>query len=91
MIQRRHFRIRGRVQGVCFRYATKEQADALGLTGWVRNCPDGSVEVVAEGPTARLDVLSEWLKRGPPAARVMEVQVVEEPPTNAFEGFAITG
>lgn len=68
--------VRGRVQGVFFRGATVEEARSLGLTGWVRNLPDGSVEIVAEGKSATLRMLIAWAHVGPPAARVDEL--VEE-------------
>ena len=61
--------VRGRVQGVGFRYATVEQGRRLGLDGWARNLPDGSVEVVAAGPPDALDRLAEWCRNGPPSAR----------------------
>jgi acylphosphatase len=69
-MQRLHVRVRGRVQGVYYRASTQEVAVRLGLCGWVRNCDDGSVELVAEGPLERLEQLLEWCRRGPPAARV---------------------
>ena len=69
--------ITGRVQGVFFRAWTKEQADALGVTGWVRNRPDDSVEGLIEGSQAAVDALVERLHEGPPQARVDKVEVVE--------------
>lgn len=69
-----HCRVFGRVQGVFFRASTRERAIALGLDGWARNLPDGSVEVLARGDEAALDSLREWLRRGPPLARVTEVR-----------------
>ncbi|MGE5161784.1 MAG: acylphosphatase [Betaproteobacteria bacterium] len=65
--------IRGLVQGVGFRHATRGEAQRLGLRGWVRNCADGSVEAVAAGDDAHLDALERWVRRGPPAARVESV------------------
>lgn len=67
--------VKGRVQGVAFRAYTQEHANRLGLGGWVRNRPDGTVEVEAEGDEERLRALIEWLWKGPPAARVDGVQV----------------
>jgi len=77
------------VQGVSFRFYTRDEADALGLTGWVANQDDGSVEVVAEGPRAMLDRLAAWLQHGPPAARVTNVQINFLPPTDQFDRFTI--
>lgn len=71
--ERLHAIVRGRVQGVSFRYYTRETALELNLTGWVRNRPDGAVEVTAEGPRAALDRFLAFLQRGPTAARVAEV------------------
>ncbi|MBM5811463.1 MAG: acylphosphatase [Gammaproteobacteria bacterium] len=71
----RRIRISGRVQGVFFRASTAERAQALGLTGRARNCPDGSVEVLAAGAPAALAQLIEWLHHGPPLARVERVAV----------------
>lgn len=74
MAQARRLRINGRVQGVFFRAWTREQARALGITGWVRNCPDGSVEALIEGSPNELDRLIEHLRRGPDGARVDDLQ-----------------
>jgi acylphosphatase len=68
-----HLRIAGLVQGVGYRYALQREAQRLGLTGWVRNRADGSVESVAQGSRQALDELAAWARRGPPAARVKEV------------------
>ena len=65
--------IGGRVQGVFFRANTRHQAQALGLTGYARNLPDGRVEVLACGEPEALDKLGEWLHDGPPHARVDKV------------------
>lgn len=67
------FLVRGKVQGVWFRAATREQALALGLVGHARNLPDGAVEVVAYGPTGAIDQLEAWLASGPPLAKVAGV------------------
>ncbi len=66
--------VRGRVQGVFFRAATAQEARALGLCGWVRNRPDGTVEIAAEGARRNLEMLLAWAHRGPPAAHVTEVE-----------------
>ncbi len=61
------------MQGVCFRWACRDEAKKLGLTGWVRNLADGSVEVTAEGSEPQVDELRSWLGKGPPSARVTKV------------------
>jgi acylphosphatase len=66
--------IRGRVQGVGFRYSACHEARRLGLSGWVRNTPEGDVELWAEGSGEKLNTLLRWLRRGPPGARVESVQ-----------------
>ena len=70
----RHVSVTGRVQGVFFRAWMREQAAALGVTGWVRNCPDGRVDSHVEGEEAAVQKLIERLHRGPPAAQVEDVQ-----------------
>ena len=74
-VVRVHLRISGRVQGVWYRASTQRKASTLGLTGWVRNLPDGRVEVEAEGPRTALDTLIQWCHQGPELARVREVEV----------------
>jgi len=71
----RSVRVTGRVQGVFFRAWTREQAQALGVSGWIRNCPDGSVAIHVSGEEAAFDQLLERVRQGPPSARVDEVQV----------------
>ncbi len=66
--------VTGRVQGVCFRMATQRQADNCGLTGWVRNLPDGRVEVMAFGDQQQLDKLNHWLKSGPSMSQVTKLE-----------------
>jgi len=73
MTECRKFRVEGRVQGVWFRESTRQQADQLGISGHAINCADGSVEVLACGDSAALDRLGEWLRYGPPMARVQSV------------------
>ena len=84
----RNIRIIGLVQGVFFRAETQALAQKLGLTGWVRNLPDGSVEIHAEGLEAALSELETWCHRGPPAAQVDDVHVESTPEQNlkSFEG-----
>lgn len=77
---RRRLVVRGRVQGVAFRYATRERARALGVDGWVRNLIDGSVEAVLEGPRELVEELAAFCRIGPPAARVDRVEEHAEEP-----------
>lgn len=67
------FLVSGTVQGVFFRASTREEARRLGLSGHAKNLPDGSVEVVAVGPTDAVEALAAWLQQGPPMAKVMAV------------------
>jgi acylphosphatase len=66
--------VHGRVQGVFFRQAAAEEARSLGLRGWVRNLPNGDVEIVAEGPRRELKILAAWANQGPRLARVIGVE-----------------
>jgi acylphosphatase len=84
-----HLKVNGRVQGVYFRASTVEEARRLCLTGWVMNCPDGSVEVVAEGEREQLEKLIDWCRSGPPGARVREVHAEWEAPKEEFQTFFI--
>ena len=81
--------IRGRVQGVGFRYSAWHEARRLGLSGWVRNTPEGDVELWAEGSGEKLGALLRWLRRGPPGARVESVQHGVQTP-RGYRGFSIT-
>jgi acylphosphatase len=81
--------VSGRVQGVFFRYETRQQARRLGVTGWVRNLPDGRVEAIFEGEKEAVDFMIEFCRRGPPGARVEKVKVTWEPYKGEFEGFRI--
>ncbi len=83
-----HCFVTGRVQGVCFRLATKKQANLFGLTGWVENLPDGRVEVMAFGNKRQLDKLQQWLKSGPTMAHVTDLEC-ERIDFQAFEDFSI--
>lgn len=84
MSECRRFIVHGYVQGVFFRAGTRERAIELGLTGWVANRADGCVEALACGSPKALDAFRDWLRQGPPAARVTRVEVEaaadEEPP-----------
>ena len=81
--------VRGRVQGVGFRYYVVKRASQLGLTGWVANEPDGSVRCVAEGPAAEVDALEAILRNGPIGSVVHDVAVVRMPATGRFAGFTV--
>lgn len=81
--------VRGRVQGVFFRQTALEEATRLGLTGWVRNRDDGSVEAVAEGAETALAAFVQWCHRGPPAAQVASVVASEAPATSEFSRFEV--
>ena len=84
---RAELKIHGRVQGVFYRQSPKETAARLGLTGWVRNCPDGSVEAVFEGEKPAVDQAVEWGRQRPPAARVTDVDVTWKDFDGEFDGF----
>jgi len=83
-----HARVSGLVQGVFFRAKTKEQAESLGLCGWVKNMPGGEVELEACGDEQAIQALTEWLWQGPPMAKVQQVEV-KPCPVQAFSGFSI--
>jgi len=76
----RHVLVSGRVQGVAFRWYTVEKAGELGLAGWVKNLPDGRVEAWLEGEASEVESMLAWLAKGPPAARVSGLEVVERSP-----------
>ena len=84
-----HLKIAGRVQGVYYRASAVQQAQNLRLTGWVMNCPDGSVEAVAEGAKEKLEKLVAWCRQGPAGAQVTSVDVRWETAQNNFYGFSI--
>jgi len=86
-VVRRAATVTGRVQGVSFRWYTQRRAEALGLTGWVRNHHDGSVQLEAQGPEAAVAELVAWLHDGPPHARVEGVQVGPVEPRSGEVGF----
>ena len=70
-----HLFVQGRVQGVFYRAKTQKTANALGLSGWVRNCADGSVEIHAEGNREQLEELIAWCRRGPALASVSNIDL----------------
>jgi acylphosphatase len=77
MLASRHVRVTGRVQGVFFRAWTQQQANSLEINGWVRNCPDGSVEAHLEGEQWAVQRLIELLRQGPPSAVIEQVTDTE--------------
>ncbi|UCU94312.1 acylphosphatase [Hydrogenophaga taeniospiralis] len=83
----RHLRITGRVQGVGYRWNMAQQANALSLSGWVRNRLDGSVEAVACGPAEAVQALVDWAQCGPAGARVDGVVVTDADPIGSAAGF----
>jgi len=83
----RKLAIRGRVQGVGFRFALADEARARGLAGWVRNRRDGSVEALVVGPEEDVEALIAWARRGPPAAKVSGVAT--EPASETATSFEI--
>lgn len=85
------FRVRGRVQGVGFRWFVENAARQLGISGWVRNRSDGSVEVLAQGTREQLFALRARLHEGPRAARVDDVEEFESQPQNEMNTFRIEG
>ena len=84
-----HVVISGRVQGVWFRANTKQKAEQLGLTGWVRNTHDGCVEAVFEGEESLVNEMIEWCHQGPPLAKVEKVDVKIQDIKNKFDVFSI--
>ncbi len=83
------FLVRGRVQGVCFRAGTRDQAERLGLRGHACNLADGSVEVLVAGDADSIERLAQWLGHGPPLARVDQVTRSPAQPGEAGAGFRI--
>ena len=84
-----HLQIRGRVQGVFFRESARREALALGVRGWVKNLPDGSVEAAAEGEDTQVRAFIQWCHQGPSAARVEEVVVQEQSPGAPLSDFVV--
>jgi len=88
-MKRLHLLVFGRVQGVGFRFNCCRQARSLGLSGWVRNLPDDSVEIVAEGSPAALKAFSAWCRKGPSFAEVEHVAETPEPALGDMTDFGI--
>ncbi len=81
--------IKGTVQGVGFRYSVRREAQSLEIKGHARNNPDGSVEVLAEGPEKSIEKLIEFCRKGPSFARVESIDIEYEQPENSFAEFRI--
>ncbi len=81
--------ISGQVQGVWFRESMRLEAEQLGLAGWVQNLPDGRVEAIVAGRDDMVDRLVEWARKGPPNARVDDVQVSKDSGTYPFSMFSV--
>jgi len=83
-----HLLVKGRVQGVSYRVSAKEEADRLSITGWVRNTPEGHVEIMATGNEAALQAFTTWCRRGPAHAHVTGLTTEPREETR-FKGFSI--
>ena len=84
-----HVIICGQVQGVWYRASTKQKADELGVTGWVKNTKEGNVEAVFEGEESLVDEMIAWCWNGPPLAHVTEVKVIQKRRATQFIDFSI--
>ena len=89
MRERLEVTVSGRVQGVWFRAATRDQARRLGLSGWVRNLPGGEVQAVFEGERDALESVLSWCRTGPPLAAVARVEAAWGAAAGEFEGFSV--
>lgn len=87
-MQRRRVVVRGRVQGVGFRWSATDEAGRLGLAGWVENRDDGTVEAVVEGEESAVEAMLAWLRHGPRAAHVTGIDVQDEQP-EGLHGFGV--
>ncbi len=87
--RRATLRIHGKVQGVYFRESARAEAARLGLTGWVRNRDDGTVEAVAEGDPGALEYFVRWCQRGPPTAQVKHLERTDGEPSGEFRTFTV--
>jgi acylphosphatase len=87
--RRGHFICHGRVQGVFFRASAREKAERLGLTGWVSNCPDNTVEIIVEGGVEEVSDFCQWCQHGPPYAHVSRVEQEYSAATGEFDAFHI--
>lgn len=84
-----HILLSGRVQGVGYRYFAARKAEELQIKGWVRNNPDGRVEIEAEGEAGQLSIFADWLKAGPPRAIVTGISIEEFAPARNFTTFFV--
>ena len=89
MKKRMHLIVEGRVHGVGFRFTTRDKGKILGLTGWVKNNPDGSVEVLAEGEEENLSKLLEFCRNGPSMAHVVDIKINWSDCEDEFDSFSI--
>jgi acylphosphatase len=87
-VTRKRVVVGGRVQGVFFRDSTQREAEAAGVGGWVRNCPDGTVEAVFEGDDDAVERMVDWVREGPGRADVDSVDVTDEDP-EGLSGFEV--
>ncbi len=81
--------VTGRVQGVCFRAATQAAARTEGVAGWVRNLPDGRVEALLQGGKDAVSRVVDWMRHGPPGARVADIKIDIRPAGVFLEGFEV--
>lgn len=88
-MKRKHVIIEGKVQGVFFRASMQRTARSLGLSGWVRNLSDGSVEAVWEGTESSVATMLDWCRQGPAGAVVKQVEVTEEPYSGNYTDFSV--
>jgi len=88
-MKRVHVTVTGDVQGVGYRYTMRIVAREAGVSGWVRNRPDGSVEAEVEGPPEQVDAVLAWMAQGPPGSRVTDARVTELSPTAAETSFDV--
>lgn len=84
-----HIFVSGRVQGVSFRYYTAQKAEELGLKGWVRNTEDGELEAVFEGKQDKIKEIISWMRKGPPSAKIDNINIKEEQNRGEFSNFEI--
>ncbi|ODS36381.1 acylphosphatase [Candidatus Altiarchaeales archaeon WOR_SM1_SCG] len=84
-----HLIISGKVQGVFYRASTRDKAIRIGVSGWVKNLPGGKVEAVFQGEKHKVEQMIEWCRKGPPGARVDDVSVTMEEPSEEFATFEV--